>query len=77
MYVPNSPFFHIVHLFFSGRGSFLALLASEHAGGAPVHYKRKMGGPIGLRGSCFGAQSRVNWHVITGFLSAEPERVPR
>ena len=38
VHAPNALFSHISHLFFSGRGSFLALSAARHTGSPYVHY---------------------------------------
>ena len=66
-------FFRNTKLLSSGRGSFLALLAPGHAGGPPVPRRCKCGSRPGSMARALGVQSRENWKVTAGSLSAELE----
>ena len=65
-------FFYICTLFSGSRGPFLALSATEHAWGPPVH-RRQLGSRAGSVARAVGIQSREIEQVITGLLSAELE----
>ena len=60
-------------MFSSGRGSFLALFAAEHAGGAACTLRRKLGPRPGSVTRAPGIQSCGELALFAGSLSAEPE----
>ena len=66
MYVPNALFLHVDHLFFSGRGSFRAILAAGHAGGPLVHKAQVWApaGPCGVRSGRSRSRELASNHGI-------------
>ena len=66
-------FSHIAKLFSFGRGSFVVLSATGHAGAPRVH-TTQVWAPADLHGACSRrSNSRRNWHVTTGSVSDDLE----
>ena len=72
VYVPNALFRDIGNLFSSGRGSFLALSAAGHAGGAACTPRRKCGSRPGSAARALGVKNCAFRQVITGSLFTSP-----